>query len=310
MQLPLTDGAFLIDNSTLELLTTCPRALFYNSFLKREFAAARPALNFGGGIHAALEYRYRSRGNSGADYTLEVEQAKVLEDYFLAHPQPEGDFRQVNHAIEVIKGYNARYPVEQFSVLLDESGLPIVELSFMLELATINGIRVFYTGRIDLPFTEHGHIYIMDHKTTSSLGQQKEKEFLMSAQMRGYCWAFAKATGKECSGYRVNLIRVRPPAKSRPSLSQADDFERIPYYLRPGEIEEWRTNTIALIEELFWHASRDYFPMKTRWCSAFTGCQYFEVCSGAPHERDGQLASSLYTDKVWSPLNKPKTLKT
>ena len=314
-ELPLIDGCFLIDNSTLETLTTCPRALQYSKLNRRIAAGAKPSLTFGSALHNALEYRYKTAGNGILNDDQKAAQMQVIADYFAENPAAEDDYRNANWAIELVKKYNAIYPTEPFNVLVDDKGQTLCELSFALPLFnyTHNGttIPVIYMGRIDLPVQWDGGIWILDHKTTSVLGPTYFEAATMSAQFLGYLWAFQTLTKKACQGFIINALRVKqPPAKPKDGLDSwwRESFQRQRYHVTEAQITEWKANTIALVKEFFWHYENAYFPMKTSWCVGKYGkCQYFDICSLPEGNRDTMLTSTLYQDNTWSPLNKNKT---
>ena len=211
----------------------------------------------------------------------------------------------------------------------------MVELPFALPLFTYRGymnepqgeviertsdnrylcdIPVFYTGRIDLPVVIDGNIYVMDHKNMSQLGDMFWNEQRMTSQQRGYVWAFQTLTGKPVHGYMINAIRTKEPpqyvsentkkGKYTPESWWDESFQRQRFLIKPFELEEWKNNTIDLVEEFFWHYSRGCMPMKTKWCSSYGKCPYFDVCLLDSRDRGQMLASGLFTDNTWSPLNK------
>jgi hypothetical protein len=355
--LPLIDGCLFVDNSMLELLTTCPRALEYNQLHKRVAANEKPSLNFGSAVHLALEYRYQKYQSRLLDDQYNQDVAHLLSDFFDEHPCPLDDFRNLNWAIEVVKQYNATYAAESFELLqYDESQKcshcegtgdnrpdgslgrspsclwcsgtgklsTMVEMSFALPLFDYKtgvfgfqndlpaSIPVLYSGRIDLPHISDNHLWVMDHKTTSILGPSFFDKMRMSAQQKGYAWAFEQLTGRKVEGYVINAIRTKEPPiyvqsgqtskyGKKQTVSQwwSESLARERYYLKPGELDEWRLNAIALIEEFFWHYSREYMPMKTAWCNQFGRCPYFDVCSSAKADRGVMLQSGLFMDNLW-----------
>lgn len=332
--LPLVDGCFLIDNSSLEALQTCPRAFEYSRLSKRISSADKPALSFGTAIHHALEWRYKNCRNTSPTIVDEEEMGKLLHEYFTAHPVTDDEPRNINLAIELMRRYNQKYHLEPFNVLVDDKGQTMVELSFalplfvykteesvMVETGVISpeGIKeympdqqtkeipVIYTGRIDLPVMWDDQLIIIDHKTTSMLGPQFFEEQKMSAQQLGYAWAFEQLTGKSVAGFCINGLRTRvPPVKPRSqTIDQWWDeaLQRDIIYIRPEQLTEWKKNVIALIETFFWHYSRQYLPMQTKWCVGKYGkCPYFDVCSLPKQTRPIMLSSPVFTDNTWSPL--------
>lgn len=187
----------------------------------------------------------------------------------------------------------------------------------------ITEVKVVYTGRIDLPNRRDGDLYIDDHKTTEMLGDMFWNEQRRSAQQKGYCWAFEQLTGEKVRGYEINAIRTKEPpqyvtagkaspktgAKLSPATWWSESFQRNRYVLNPGELDEWKMNTVDICEEFFWHYSRGYMPQKTKWCASYGKCVYFDVCNMVPEDRAFLLASGQYTDNIWSPLNQPSQPK-
>ena len=301
--LSLVDGALLIDNSMLEGLTTCPRSTEYSFLHKRKAAEERPALNFGGSIHAALAHRYK-QDSEGIDAKTEQEQVKLLEDWYAEKPNPEEDFRNLDKAVSVISNYNREYMIEPFIPLEMEKG-KCVEQSFAFHIFDVESkvygkVRIIYTGRIDLVVEWEHQIFTVDHKTTSIMGNQFFEELSMSPQQMGYAWALSKSIGKAPTGYMINAICCRRPTKTGVGI----EFARNRYYLSQEQIDEWKHNLQALVEEFVWNYDRDYMPQKKKWCVGKYGkCPYFDVCSLPVMQRGLMLDSGMYEDNKWSPLN-------
>lgn len=217
----------------------------------------------------------------------------------------------------------------------------MVELAFGLPLFTWKGelwfdeaaatggpykkhleIPIIYTGRIDLPISIDGQIFVMDHKTTGMLGSSFFDAKRLSSQQRGYCWAFQELAKKPVAGYVINAIRTKEPPQyvtaggERKSTSKTtnpqtwweESFQREKFLLQPGQLDEWKQNVISLIEEFLWHYSRGYMPMRTgneHACVNYGKCQFFDVCRLHSDDRGMMLASGLFMDNVWSPLKEP-----
>lgn len=308
--LPLKDGVLEIDNSFIEKLITCPRALDYAYLQKRVPSSGKPALNFGSVIHAALEARYKRCKNVTPDI---LDEQSIIEEvilpYFANNPQPEDDHRTPDFAIELFRKYNQIYNVEPFSLLVDEKGDVISEISFSTRLTeiTYNGtnIPVNYVGRIDLPVLWDGQIIIIDHKTTSMLGGYYFDGQKVNPQFEGYCWAFEKTTGRTVNGFAINAIRTKAmPAKPRTGWDAwwSEGFGRHKEYLRPCQLEEWHTNVLALIDEFIWHYGRGYMPMKKKACTLYGKCSYYDVCYLPMDARQQVLGSDQFQANEWSPL--------
>lgn len=339
--LPLVDNCLFIDNSSwMEGMSSCYRYLEYKSIRLRVPTAEKPSLNFGSAIHLALEYRYKNYGSKPVDDAYYAHIAEMLTQFFAEHPTPADDWRTLNWAMEVITKYNAKYDLEGFNTLIDVDGKPLVEMSFSLPIAyryegmlhpwsktadeycPKSAIKIMYSGKIDLPISQDGNLYVMDHKTTSMLGAMFWDEMRMSSQQRGYVYSFERLTGHQLHGYMINAIRTKVPpqyvlnnapsragAKLSPAQWWDESFQRERFLLKPGEGEQWFQNTLSLIEEFFFHYDRGYMPMKTKWCAFYGKCPYYEVCQLVPEDRLFLLNSGQFVDNVWSPLNKPTQSK-
>jgi hypothetical protein len=327
--LPLTDGWLFIDNSTLDILTTCPRAFEYFFFHNKIASGERSALNFGSGMHLALENFYRTGLEKDSEISPYQSGLNVLTEHFSLHPQGEDEYRSLDLATKMFDFYTSKYLSEDFEICVLANGKPCIETTFSLPLCDDYGLPqrffyqdtkkethsfcVIYTGKIDLIVKKNLQIFTLDHKTAFQFGQTFWQEQQMSAQHVGYCDSADKILGLTTSGYIVNGMRTRKLGGKTHPLPYDEDFERNIYYLTPERKKEWRNNLIHLIHELCDNVSRDYLPMKTKWCVGKYGpCPYFDICSlPNPIERKLVLESGLYRDNDWSPLKqvKQETLK-
>lgn len=256
----------------------------------------------------------------------------MLRKYNERYPGEEFSLLQYNEPQKCAycggKGTTVKDVVPIVCLWCNKTGLRtvMVELPFALPLfvwksqSGIVEIPIIYTGKIDLPISVDNQTFILDHKTTGMLGTSFFDGKRMSSQQRGYCWAFETLTKQKISGYIVNAIRTKEPPqwvkegkseggkkKQSPEQWWQESLQRERYILKPGDLDEWKQNTISLIEEFLWHYSRGYIPMRTgneHACVNYGKCQYFDVCRLAIEDRDSWLNSGAYTENTWSPLNK------
>lgn len=173
-------------------------------------------------------------------------------------------------------------------------------------------IPIYYHGFIDLLISRNGLLYVMDFKSTSQLGQSYWDDKKAIAQPKGYSWALGQLLGVKVHGYLIRAIRTIPPpkyvAEGRPNTK--GEFRKISdwwdeslsqqsFELGPGELDEWKENSIALVKQFFYHYSQHYYPQNKSLCSGKYGkCQYFEVCSTFPSsDREILLNSAEFKDK-------------
>lgn len=309
--LPLVDGAILLDNSSLELLQTCPRQFEYSWLRKRTLAADRPALNYGGGLHVGLAARYKLFGTALLDDIAEAACLDTMTEHFKLHPQQDGDFRTAEACARLFRAYNIAFKKEPFTILTAGTK-PCVEVSFAFPLGSVQNTPVIFTGRIDLCVKDATGEWVLDHKTSSIFGDSFWRDMAMTAQMRGYAWAFKQTFGRRPTGYIVNGIRVRPPTKEEQMAESVgiepvlrkDNFERRPFFITDDDLDEWRQDTLTQVATAVWHYGSGLFPRHKKWCVGKYGtCQFYDVCSLPASERLRVLATNAFEDNVWSPLN-------
>jgi hypothetical protein len=302
IDLPTIDGnCLLFDNSAIDTFE-CPRKGYY-SFVRKREGGERGATNFGSAMHLYWKVHYR-----GVDLN-EDKTNRLLSAYFRRKPQPEGEWRTTELAQCGAKVYEEKYQYDDFIFKLTKPRK--VEQSFLLPFGQIGKYKIFYMGRIDLQEVLHEDSYewIVDHKTNSQFGNSFKAEQAMTAQHRGYCWARQQVTGILPRGYCVNAFRTRTPRKIDeydPTKGiRPDDFDREWFYVSQADINEWFSDTFDLIDNIIYMANKGKFPMFRKQCVGKYGiCTYYDVCSMPQASREGVLASSLYREKTWSPLNK------
>lgn len=87
-----------------------------------------------------------------------------------------------------------------------------------------------YVGRTDALILNHGHVWLLDHKTTSLSieGAQFWDQFLLDDQLTGYLWGIEQALGVSPHGFIINAVH-------RPSNRQVQAYNA---RRKDGELRE------------------------------------------------------------------------
>ena len=308
INIPLVDGnTLMIDNSSLEHFTTCPRQAYYSLVRKLRPSGERVPLTFGGIIHKILEARYRA---ATALHAQTVDVSKVMlavaEREFSNWSPPEGDHRNYSCAVEFIRRYEEQYPFEQFEVVRGLDGAPMVEIPFAIPLGKITDagkeINVIWMGRIDLCYLSQngGGLYIMDHKTTSVMGPSYFSVFEIAHQLYGYAWAVEQLTGTQVTAAVINALGIRKPTKTGKSF----EFQRQMFPISRFLLDEWKQDTMHIVADFIEMCRRGYLPKHSAWCvNKFGMCPFHKVCTLQSHDqREVMLTSGEYTKNEWNPL--------
>lgn len=198
-------------------------------------------------------------------------------------------------------------------------------------------IQVIYTGRSDLlgRWRERGEVMVFDHKTGRRWDSSTVIQWQTAAGPKGYASCIPQyvregvdhlpATVREqmrpheaarlalvgkldrVDGFCLNSITIRDSAGD-PKWSKlpATEFHRHLVYYDQAVLDEWRSDTLRWCQTwLEWCAS-GHWPMNDRHCASFYGraCPYLECCSIPPAQRELVLATDLYMDATWTPLDR------
>lgn len=250
---PIPDslGHFLmvIDNSSMETFTTCPRYSDYHVRYAREAHARNAALTFGGACHKGWESIERDEGNAhcfevpliGTNKTAtsmriwtEADTAQRVLRYFTENPAPPDEYRTPTTALELLAHYRVRrtFPDYQWEVLSDSNGL-LIERPFELPLGVLEVgawiqlpqweqkqwvafIHVAWSGKIDLFAHCNGKNRVADNKTSSIGGDQFVQDFRLSNQTVGYVWAGRQLFPElNIDGFCLNAAVLKKPGKGQ-----------------------------------------------------------------------------------------------
>jgi hypothetical protein len=201
--------------------------------------------------------------------------------------------------------YNNIYKKEDFEILQNKEGKPIIEATFALPIGKVQNTDVLYCGKIDLGIRDHNGNWSFDHKTTFQFGDTFDKQMAMDGGQLGYCWALFQVTGVKPQGYIIDAIRVRRPKKADEFSGavpiDGTDFKRTPYYVSQDMLDEWKNDVLNLVADIFHYHDRGHFP-RHRWqCTNKYGlCDYYDICSTVQGQREQILNSGLYEENTWT----------
>lgn len=350
-----TPGHFLlvIDNSSLEVFTTCPRSAFYKLVLRREAHARNAALTFGGALHEGLEaflyHQYLGVSCKNEPWTAEEMAAKEqvygsdaqnqrILKFFTENPAPLDEYRTVQNALAVLAAYRERASLPDYSweIQSDSSG-PIIERAFELPLGVVEvnanidmpwlplndmdgthhyvtHIHIAWSGRIDA-IARCGNpntIRVVDHKTTSIMGDSFLQDFQISNQVLGYVWAARQLwPDLDVSAFCLNAIHFKKPTGTGAITAPgprggpaALNFIRGYYEYSPARLDQWAENCLSIVSDFIHCLVRDFHPMHTKWCFGKYGrCQYHDVCvQDDPAVRQNMIMSDMFKGVTWNPV--------
>lgn len=303
-------GEVTIDNSTSSQWFSCFAAGLYSGALKRMNARSRSPLAFGGAVHAGLESYFRGE----AEW-----RDRALADAAMTELDSLGDPRRnTSKLLDLLESYTLEYsrnPSMQFDILTID-GKPAVEKSFVVPLGQVllegtqlktfvpSAVQVNWSGKLDILAKYEGALAMVDHKTTSVMGEKFVDDKIRSTQMLGYTYA-ARFLSRELFG-GIPVFGARINALASRSAGYEFKIFDIPY--PDWKVSEWQQETLAAIKALI--VQLDLFlsnglavPTREHCVTKYGKCSYFDVCDAAPQMRDRIIFDDDYFFKSdWSPL--------
>lgn len=283
-------GERIWDYSTISSFQTCRKKYYWEHVRNLRPKVKGTALAFGGAVHEGLDAYYKNIG-------LGVEEAlRLAKDAFSKNYQNrEGDeLRTVENGIKMLEWYAKKYVSEPFIV----EGKP--ESGFVFFIGDI-----LYGGRIDLPVTWDGNLWIMEHKTTTRLTGGYFDQFELDKQVTGYIIAAEEYyQERKVMGCIVNVMEpwkdlVRPTAKSK---GPEDHFLRKPVTRSTMLKERFRLNIQRIVRDIKWCEENDEFmeAEKKEVCLYYNRpCPYLQLCQFG---EDDRVIANEYVEEKWEPF--------
>lgn len=284
------DRVMVVDNFQLSMFQTCPAKYWLrimNGWKPRRQGAA---LGFGQILHLGLEVWYRT-----GDLDLAIETMKVE----WPSEQFSDDFRDLAKCISVLREYVEEYPREPWTVVGYGTDQPMIETSFTLplldaqgnQLTTYDGYRIMYGGIIDLAFDFNGQLYIMDHKTTTRLGDYYFDQYKPNNQMTGYIWGMSQLTNRRVGGAYINAIGLykKSATKFKRGLTQRSD----------EDIATWVHDIHHTCNLIRVAANTGEFPKFTSACTLYGKCEFHGVHVLSGKSQQDRFLEQEYVQETW-----------
>jgi hypothetical protein len=246
---------------------------------------AQTAPSFGKSIHLALDHWYIDHD---VEKAVEIFKADYKEDL-------EVDDKRTHKMGEwILKNYHEKYQDQPYEVLSTEQ-------QFTLDLP--NGNKLI--GRIDKVIKWSGTVWVVDHKTTSSLGASYVKMAEPNLQFDGYTWAVRKM-GFPAVGVIVDAILVAKGLLESSTRARLTPLLRYDSYRTDEQLKEYEGIACEIQEDI------KRCEESGKWCPNYDSCTYYGECPfrRACLEEVGlreRILESEYKVEHWSPIQEEKS---
>lgn len=322
---PETSDKALLTYSALNTFRNCPRK-YKNRYLDNLRPRERAeALSFGSVVHTAIEIWYRS---SGTESRL-TDVLAYIDDAFENRLVDSNQMVQWHLATAMICGYAERYATEDFEVIE-------VEKEFVGEIRNPDTGRQSQTfriaGKVDGIVRCHDGLYLLEHKTASTVDASYLDKLWTDTQIALYCYylrelgypivgviynVLLKSRLKQSKGetqeeYKVRHAELAAKNKSGKSTAKRqmpetdDEFQSrmTEWYSRPEafhrEFIYLSEDRLAMLQDEVWEITQQYLDARRRgkWLLNTSNCfSYQRPCEYLAYCQSGfnpNVADNLY----------------
>lgn len=285
-----------IDSTMLATFRSCPQKFFRQYMQHWKPKAESVHLVAGGAFASGIEAARRAYYEK--DMTREEAEGVGL-GALIAH---YGDFecppdsaKSLERTCGALEFYFQNYPLGEDGMepVQLANGKRGIEFSFAQPLPfahPVTGDPILYTGRADMIAEFASGIYVVDEKTTSSLGASWPRQWEMRAQFTGYCWA-CREFGLQPAGTIIRGVSI---------LKTKYDTHQAITYRAPWEIDRWLEQTIRDLERMvkMWQDNWYDYALDHA-CAEYGGCSMLQVCKSAGPD---SWLPMYFEQRVWDPL--------
>ena len=315
----------LLTYSALNTFRNCPRK-YKNRYLDNLRPRERPeALSFGSVIHTAIELWYRSLSTESRLPDV----LAYIDDAFENRVVDSNQMVQWHLATAMIRGYAERYATEEFEVVE-------VEKEFVGEIRNPDTGRQSQTfriaGKVDGIVRCHDGLYLLEHKTASTVDASYLDKLWTDTQIALYCYylrelgypivgviynVLLKSRLKQGKGetqeeYEVRHAELAAKNKSGKSTAKRqmpetdDEFQArlTEWYSRPEafhrEFIYLSEDRLAMLQDEVWEITQQYLDARRRgkWLLNTSNCfSYQRPCEYLAYCQSGfnpNVADNLY----------------
>lgn len=289
----------VLDNTILNAFRSCPRMAQLAYFEHWKPQGVSVHLHAGAAFARGLEVARKAFFDHAQDQetAMAVGLRALVDAYgdFECPPDSAKSLERMCGAFEYYLGHAFPLAEDTAKPRLMPSGSHAIEFSFCEPLPIDHpetGDPILYSGRADAVVELSNGIFVLDDKTTSSLGRSWADQWELRSQFSGYSWA-AKQAGFPADGVLVRGVSILK--------TKYDHAQHITF--RPQwELDRWLQQTVRDIKRMIecWGVQEFDYNLGEA-CNHYGGCGFASICK---KEHPEEWLPVYFERRRWDPLTR------
>lgn len=300
----------VLDSTLLNAWASCPTQAMYSGFRKIRPVGLRIDLHAGAAFARGLETTRRAFYERGESEESAI--AQGFQSLVLAYGDPQiikDTPKTWDRVAGALVAYFDEYPLGRDSIKpACYNNKWAIEFSFAVPL-DIWGFRhpetnnpLILAGRTDMIGTFNQSDWVVDEKTTKTIGEGWANKWTLRAQFMCYMWA-ARLYGFSIAGTIVRGIAIRKTGY---------DFAEALLRRNDAMLDRWERETRSRIGQMlraynWWKQTRELhlfnFALGEA-CEAYGGCPFKQLCLASDAEAH---IRTDYEENTWNPLTREES---
>lgn len=272
---------------------TCPRWYYWRAVCNITTDGVSAPLVNGSAYHSAWA-AYEEAILKGEDHRQAMAAGLLALNNSDIHLIKNDEYRNLTTAIDTLTFYWEQWKHDYYKTI-------DVEVGFAVDIGD-----VVFIGKIDRVCDSPLGKVIMEHKTTSIIGDRWNERGRPNLQIDGYYSAYSILTNSKLYGGVLDVCPV-PAHKLLKKGTKTQPPFRIITARNDKDIDCWIANVNEWWKTLLHYRNDNIWPMNTERCVPLTGykCNYTTLCSQFPHPHKVPAeftVPSEYKVEKWAPF--------
>lgn len=299
----IVEKRVVLDNTEYTNWNSCFVKGLWNGAIRIVSADGQTPLLFGQAVHVGLENLMRG---VDLDECIKLAVADANKNKLDNYMDPKRTTANVELILQSYKMHTEIMRNERITPY-EHNGQKLVEMPFSIpigtfELTTVGKpetIQVIWSGKIDVIWMINGKIWIVDHKTTSVMGEKFADGYIRSSQMLGYsrvAQLIMDQYGLKVEGVCINALASRKGGY---------EFKQFFLPMSKWKLDEWHVEVIHAVKQLSetlieFVKTGEAVPNREHCVTKYGRCPYFDLCEAPQLMREKLVVNKeFFVPNTW-----------